>query len=90
MNWTEAVKAMAEGKKVRASNWLEGAYISATGQDDIGTGENYNLVLNATWELYDEPERERKPEISEFDKLKYGMFVEVLQTIANHCKDLTK
>ena len=54
MNWSEAIKAMAEGKKVRAANWLEGAYISATGQDDIGTGENYNLVLNATWELYDE------------------------------------
>ena len=54
MNWSEAIKAMAEGKKVRASNWLEGAYISDTGQDDIGTDEYYVLVLNATWELYDE------------------------------------
>ena len=63
MNWSEAIKAMAEGKKVRASNWVEGAYINATCKDDIVTDEYYNFVLNATWELYDEPERERKPEI---------------------------
>ena len=91
MNWSEAIKAMSEGKKVCADHWCSGAHISSTESTSVSK-YLWCQFFGFTWELYEEPEisEYEEPEISEYDKLKYGMYAEVLQTISEQFKELSK
>lgn len=88
MNWSEAIKAMSEGKKVRAHHWINDHYISSTESTSVSE-YLWRQFFGFTWVLYEEP-APKKPEISEYDKLKYGMYAEVLQTISEQFKEFSK
>lgn len=54
MNFAEAMKEVLDGKSVRASNWIDEAYINT---DRLIPVTQYSLgeLLALNWELYGEP-----------------------------------
>lgn len=56
MKFWEAMKALEEGKKVRASNWEKEVWIDKD-SDQTGLPMILNLFALHEWELYEEPEK---------------------------------
>ena len=54
MNWSEAIKAMVEGKKVRAKHGTGYIYISQDNSTSEGAYK-WSQFTKFDWEIYEEP-----------------------------------
>ena len=71
MKFSEAMKLLEEGKKVKCVYWREGTYIQLKGDviyDDEGeTYEIPGLIIEEDWEEYIEPETKKIEKLNEND-----------------------
>jgi len=64
LNFWEAMKALEEGKKVRAISWSKGQYIKLSSSKTLITEEGYDYfdayffgdLVDCYWEIVEEPE----------------------------------